>query len=92
MYIAPDAELDDGEFDVVMGSESSKLTFLRDLPKVFKGTHAKLSYVQTVRGSKVELSADRPFTIYADGDPIGELPATVTVSPRSLKVLVPAPA
>jgi YegS/Rv2252/BmrU family lipid kinase len=90
MYIAPEAELDDGELDVVMGSQSSKLTFLRDLPKVFNGTHAKLSYVRTVRGRTVELSADRPFDIYADGDAIGSLPATVSISPRSLKVLVPA--
>jgi diacylglycerol kinase family enzyme len=72
-----------------MGSESSKWAFLRDIRKVFDGTHAKLSYVHTVRGKRVELSADRPFTIYADGDPIGELPATVSISPRSLKVLVP---
>jgi YegS/Rv2252/BmrU family lipid kinase len=92
MYIAPQAELDDGLFDVVMGSESSKWTFLKDLPKVFKGTHARLSYVDTVRGKKIELSADRPFDIYADGDPIGCLPATVSISPRSLKVLVPAQA
>jgi diacylglycerol kinase family enzyme len=91
MYVAPQAQLDDGELDVVLGSESSKWTFLKDLPKVFKGTHANLSYVQTLRGKKVELSADRPFTIYADGDPIGELPATVSISPASLQVMVPKP-
>jgi YegS/Rv2252/BmrU family lipid kinase len=91
MYVAPQAELDDGEFDIVMGSASSKWTFLKDLPKVFKGTHGELPYVQTLRGKKVELSADRPFTIYADGDPIGELPATVGISPRSLNILVPRP-
>jgi diacylglycerol kinase family enzyme len=89
MYIAPQAELDDGLLDVVMGSESSKWTFLKDLPKVFKGSHSDLPYVQTLRGKKVELSADRPFTIYADGDPIGELPATVSVTPSALRVLVP---
>ncbi|HEX6713415.1 MAG TPA: diacylglycerol kinase family protein [Thermoleophilaceae bacterium] len=89
MYIAPDAKLDDGAFDVVMGSESSKWAFLRDIRKVFDGTHSKLSYVQTVRGTKVEISSDRPFEIYADGDPIGRTPATVSISPRSLKVLVP---
>jgi YegS/Rv2252/BmrU family lipid kinase len=90
MYVAPDAKLDDGEFDVVMGSESSKLTFLKDIGKVFKGTHSKLDYVQTYRGTNVEISSDRPFVIYADGDPIGHTPATVSISPRSLKVLVPA--
>jgi YegS/Rv2252/BmrU family lipid kinase len=89
MYIAPDAELDDGEFDVVMGSQSSKWTFLRDLPKVFKGTHSSLPYVHTARGRTVEISSDRPFDIYADGDPIGRTPATVSISPRSLNVLVP---
>ena len=90
MYIAPNAQLDDGQFDVVTGSESSKLTFLRDIGKVFNGTHSQLPYVKTFRGRKIEVSADRPFEIYADGDPIGRLPATVSISPRSLKVLVPA--
>ena len=90
MYIAPDAKLDDGRFDVVMGSESSKWAFLRDIRRVFDGSHSKLPYVQTVRGAKVEISSDRPFEIYADGDPIGRTPATVSISPRSLKVLVPA--
>jgi YegS/Rv2252/BmrU family lipid kinase len=89
MYMAPQAELDDGQFDVVMVSESNKRTFLKDLPKVFKGAHTTNPRVQMLRGQRVELSADRPFDIYADGDVIGTLPATVTISPRSLKVLVP---
>jgi YegS/Rv2252/BmrU family lipid kinase len=92
MYLAPQAELDDGELDVVMVSESNKRTFLKDLPKVFKGAHTSNPRVLMLRGQKVELSADRPFDIYADGDPIGRLPATVSISPRSLKVLVPAQA
>lgn len=90
MYIAPDAELDDGRFDVVLVAESNKRTFLKDLPKVFKGAHTSNPRVTVLRGSNVEISADRPFDIYADGDPIGSLPATVNMSPRSLKVLVPA--
>lgn len=90
MYVAPQAKLDDGLLDVVMVSESSKRTFLQDLPKVFKGAHTTNPRVSMLTGRKVELSADRPFDIYADGDPIGRTPATVSVSPRSLKVLVPA--
>jgi YegS/Rv2252/BmrU family lipid kinase len=90
MYIAPQAKLDDGQLDVVMGSESSKWTFLRDLRKVFDGSHSELPYLHMFRGRTVEISTDRPFDIYADGDPIGTTPATVSVSPRSLNVLVPA--
>ena len=39
MWIAPDADLDDGLFDVVAIGEVGKLRFLGNLPKVFKGTH-----------------------------------------------------
>jgi YegS/Rv2252/BmrU family lipid kinase len=90
MYLAPAAELDDGQLDVVMVSESNKRTFLRDLPKVFKGAHTTNPRVRMLRGRTVEVSADRPFDIYADGDRIAALPATVSVTPRSLNVLVPA--
>jgi diacylglycerol kinase family enzyme len=37
----------------------------------------------------VAISADRPFTMYADGDPIGDLPVTVRALPRAVKVMVP---
>ena len=89
MFVAPHASLDDGRLDVMLVAESSKLTFLRDLPKVFKGTHGDSPHVTFLKGEVVEVSADRPFTIYADGDPIGELPATMRVSRQSLRVLVP---
>jgi diacylglycerol kinase family enzyme len=74
---------------VVVVSESSKWTALRDLPKLFRGTHIESPHVQVLRGSRVEVSSDRPFVIYADGDPIGQTPAAVTVAARALKVLVP---
>ena len=89
MFIAPDAELDDGLLDVVMTSTSSKLRALRAFPKVFKGTHVSDANVQVVRGAVVEVAADRAFDIYADGDPVGALPATIRVEPRCLRVIVP---
>ena len=89
MFLAPDAELDDGEVDVVMITSTSKLRFLRSLPKVFKGTHVRSPNVHVHRGSVVQVAADRPFEIYADGDPVGSLPATVRVRPRCLRVIVP---
>jgi YegS/Rv2252/BmrU family lipid kinase len=90
MFIAPEAELDDGRLDVVMSGRVGKLRALYDLPKVFTGAHARLPHVRIVRAGEVRVSADRPFTMYADGDPIAELPATVRVHQRSLRVLVPA--
>jgi YegS/Rv2252/BmrU family lipid kinase len=91
MYAAPGAELDDGQLDVVTLGEVSKWSFLtRVLPKVFKGTHVNNPEVDVARCAELRVSADRPFTLYADGDPIGELPATIKVLPAAVRVLVPA--
>ena len=59
-------------------------------PKVFAGTHVQTPNVHEMRGRTVHLSADRPFTLYADGDPIGELPVTVRTIPDAIRILVPA--
>jgi YegS/Rv2252/BmrU family lipid kinase len=89
MFIAPDAELDDGLLDVVMLRSTSKLRLLRSLPKVFKGTHVAEPNVEVRRGAVVEVAADRPFDVYADGDRVVSLPATVGVDARCLRVIVP---
>jgi YegS/Rv2252/BmrU family lipid kinase len=90
MLMAPDAELDDGALDVVLTQASGRLHFLRTLPKIFKGTHVDDPRVMVLRGTEVEIDADRPFTVYADGDPVGELPITVCAVPGALRVLLPA--
>jgi YegS/Rv2252/BmrU family lipid kinase len=89
MRMAPAASLDDGAFDVVMIAHLSKRRFLRVLPTVFSGSHVELDEVTILRGSTIELSADRVFTIYADGDPLAVLPATLRVLPAAVRVMVP---
>lgn len=90
MLVAPDAELDDGEFDVVTVGEVGKLRFLSNLPKVFKGTHLEEDEVRVFRAARLELSASRPFTVYADGEHLTDLPASLRVLPRALSVVVPS--
>jgi YegS/Rv2252/BmrU family lipid kinase len=89
MYVAPDADLDDGEFDVVTIGKVGKLRFLGNLPKVFKGTHVRNAEVQVVRAAQLSLSASRPFAVYADGEHLTDLPADLRVIPHALRVLVP---
>jgi YegS/Rv2252/BmrU family lipid kinase len=90
MYLVPHAELDDGRLDVMLSGKDSKLHHLTLMPKVFKGTHVDDPYLRWLTGSVIEVSADRPFTVYADGDPIGDLPVTVRVSKHSLRVIAPS--
>jgi YegS/Rv2252/BmrU family lipid kinase len=89
MFIAPDADLADGEFDVVTVGKVGKLRFLGNLPKVFKGTHVEEDEVRVFRAPRLELSASRPFPVYADGEHLTDLPATLRVLPRALSVIVP---
>ncbi len=92
MYAAPDADLDDGLLDIVTLADMPKRRFLTSLmPKVFKGTHINEPEVTVLRAAEVTIAADRPFTMYADGDPIGELPVTVRALPRAVNVIVPEP-
>jgi YegS/Rv2252/BmrU family lipid kinase len=90
MRAAPGAMLDDGLLEVVVLETVSKREFLTKLlPRVFKGTHVELPSVHVLRAAAVEFSADRPFTMYADGDPIGELPVRVRALAGAVSVLVP---
>ncbi len=91
MRIAPDASVRDGQFDVVTSATTSRTAFLRALPKVFKGTHVEEPTVEVRRARVVVLDADRPFRVFADGDPVATLPCTVTLRPGALRVLLPAP-
>ena len=91
MYAAPDAELDDGLLDIVTLADMPKRRFLTSLmPKVFKGTHVNEPEVTVLRAAEVKIAAERPFQMYADGDPIAPLPVTVRALPGAVKVLVPA--
>jgi YegS/Rv2252/BmrU family lipid kinase len=90
MFILPHAQLDDGRLEVMLSTEAPKLTFLRELPKVFKGAHVDSPHVKFLEGRRIEVASDRPFVIYADGDPIGATPAVIGVEPRCLRVIAPA--
>lgn len=90
MFLAPDASLTDGLLDVVLIADQPRLQFLRHLPKVFKGEHVALPAVSIVRAREVEVDADRKFDVYADGDPVAQLPIRASVVAGALRVMVPA--
>jgi YegS/Rv2252/BmrU family lipid kinase len=93
MRAAPDALLDDGLLEVMVLENVSKIRFLtKILPAVFKGTHVQEPNVNVFRAKEVRISSDRPFTMYADGDPIGELPVRVKAVSGAVRVLVPVDA
>jgi YegS/Rv2252/BmrU family lipid kinase len=89
MRLAPGATLEDGLLDVVSYGDLPKWRFLRGLARVFRGTHLKDPAVHLEQARELHVDAERPFRIYADGDPIGMTPATIRAVPRGLRVLAP---
>jgi YegS/Rv2252/BmrU family lipid kinase len=89
MHMAPAADPSDGLLEVIMVEDVSKLRALLNLPKAFKGTHVEEEFVSVHRAREVEIAADRPFDVYADGDPLTTLPATVRLVRGGLSVIAP---
>jgi YegS/Rv2252/BmrU family lipid kinase len=89
MMIAPDASLTDGKLEIILIKDVPRTRYLRLAPTVFRGAHVRQPNVEVVRAERVRISASRPFTVYADGDPIAELPSTVGVRAGAVRVLVP---
>jgi YegS/Rv2252/BmrU family lipid kinase len=89
MLLVPHAVLDDRRLDVLLVHEHSKLRSLAMMPRVFRGTHVHDPHVEFLAGQVVEVLADRPFAVYGDGDRIGELPATVRVGERQVRIVAP---
>jgi YegS/Rv2252/BmrU family lipid kinase len=89
MFIAPDADLQDGLFDVVTIAGTRKLRFLGAMPRLFKGTHVRDTDVDVARMGEITVTADRSFDVYADGDLLTRLPVTARVLRSSLKIRVP---
>jgi YegS/Rv2252/BmrU family lipid kinase len=89
MLLAPDASLTDGLLDVVTIEDMSRVRYLRLAPTVFSGRHVRQQAVSVVRAREVHIEATRPFTLYADGEPIAELPVTIRVLPGAVRMIVP---
>jgi YegS/Rv2252/BmrU family lipid kinase len=92
MRLAPDASLQDGLLDLVLIAHMPRARYLRLAPTVFSGTHVRHPEVELLRFRELELSADRPFALYADGEALAQLPVRVRVQPQALRVLARAQA
>lgn len=89
MLLAPGASLHDGLLDVVMIEDMPRTRYLMLAPTVFSGRHVRQRTVRVVRTRELQIAATRPFTLYADGDPIAELPVTIRTLPAAVRVIVP---
>ena len=90
MIICPDAEPDDGFFDVLTIGDLTKRDLLVTLPKTYRGKHLPHPKAELLRGINVTVEADVPLPIELDGEQPGTTPARFEIVPQTLRVRVPA--
>lgn len=86
--IAPDAIVDDGVLDVCIVVDVSHWTVLRMFLRAYSGAHVGHSAVRVVQTRTLQIASDDSLWIFADGEPMCEVPAEIEVVPGALKVKV----
>ncbi|HUF07139.1 MAG TPA: diacylglycerol kinase family protein [Candidatus Binatia bacterium] len=86
MRIAPGARVDDGRLDVCVVGDISRLTVLRELPNLYRGTHVRHPSVTMLAGQTIAIEGDGATRAHLDGEPFGTLPLDIRIVPSSLVV------
>ncbi|MGA9039400.1 MAG: diacylglycerol kinase family protein [Terriglobales bacterium] len=89
MKIAPHAQLDDGQLDVCVVGNVSKLRLLRLFPSVYFGRHLGVREVEYFQVARLMIETEKPLDVYADGEYVCRTPIEVSAAPQALTVLVP---
>ena len=87
MHIAPRARVDDGLLDVVTIADIGRLKGIVSLPLLYRGTHGRLREVEFAQARRVEIDAERPVGLEADGELAGTTPAAFEIMPGALQVI-----
>jgi YegS/Rv2252/BmrU family lipid kinase len=89
MKIAPDAEPDDGLFDVLVIGDVGKLDLALNLHRLYGGTLARHPKVDALRAAAVEVTPAQALPIEVDGEVPGTTPARFDIVPDALRLIVP---
>ena len=90
MRVTPGARVDDGELEACVVREMGRGEFVAKFAKVYRGSHASDPKVLMLHGAEIAVSAEPTQPVYADGERVGDLPATFRIHPGVLSVLVPS--
>lgn len=88
-YMAPDAKIDDGFFDLCIVSKVSKMAMLGLIPKFMKGTHIEHKATTTARAKKITINSEDSLIAHIDGEIICTEGHQIEceIIPRRLEVL-----
>jgi YegS/Rv2252/BmrU family lipid kinase len=87
MQISPKSDPGDCLLDVLVmaGPKSDAFT---TVPKVYRGTHLPHRNIAELRAGRIQVDADRPFPVEADGEVLGTTPASFGIIPSGVRLKV----
>ncbi len=88
MRVAPDADPNDGLFDVIVVGDIDKVDFLMTVPKIYDGTHLTHPQCDAYRAKRVEVRSEQRLLLQVEGEVCGETPLTFQVVPSALQIKV----
>lgn len=88
MHVAPEAELGDSLLDVVTIGDVGKFELLKALPMVYKGTHLTHPKVSIEKAAHITIESSERILVQADGELLGEGPASFWLMPAALSIVV----
>ena len=89
LQICPEAQPDDGLFDVLTIGDVTKRDLVQTMPKMYRGTHLPHPKAELLRGPSVTVTSETPLPIELDGEQPGTTPATFEVAAGALRLRVP---
>jgi YegS/Rv2252/BmrU family lipid kinase len=87
MHVAPDARIDDGLFEIIVGGDLSRWQSLVALAKLYRGTHVDGKTVFAYRANALDVELEEPLPMEADGEAARAAVLRVRMRPRALSVL-----
>ena len=89
MLIAPHASLDDGLLNAIVVGDMSRFEVLKIRPALYDGSHIKHPRIREIKTTTVAIESDERLLVEADGEILGECPASFRVMPSALNVVIP---
>ena len=86
--IAPHARLDDGLLDVVVVGDVDKVELLKIWPALSSSGHITHPKIREEKTTTITVECDEQLLVEVDGDILGEGPASFSILPSALSVVV----
>ncbi len=87
MRIAPEADLSDGLFEVMIVGDVNKFELMQTLPRAYLGgAHISHPKIRLEKASHITIESEDRVLIQADGELLGEAPANFRIIPSALNI------